>query len=56
MIHILLQALRQVIRCNGFPFEMRLDIPNEETMDTFSDHQITVSFDTDEVCGILQIL
>ena len=24
--------LRQVIRSNGFPFELRLDTPNEETM------------------------
>ena len=24
--------LRQVIRSNGFPFELRLDTPNEETL------------------------
>ena len=24
--------LRQTIRCNGFPFELRLDTPNEETL------------------------
>lgn len=24
--------LRQTIRCNGFPFALRLDTPNEETL------------------------
>ena len=31
--------LRQVIRSNGFPFELRLDTPNEETMEAIREVQ-----------------
>ena len=31
--------LRQVIRSNGFPFELRLDTPNEETMEALREVQ-----------------
>ena len=31
--------LRQVIRSNGFPFELRLDTPNEKTMEAIREVQ-----------------
>ena len=31
--------LRQAIRYNGFPFEIRLDTPNQETLDAINEVQ-----------------
>lgn len=28
---------KQVLRCNGLPFEVKLDVPNQETLKTIDD-------------------